>query len=90
MEFRQAGYDIRVGVLAFVAVSVPTYALQAALHLVAVKMHWEKMESYHPVTAALEDNPSMSLVLAMIGLAVFLAPLDQVSARGRAKLPTWP
>jgi membrane protease YdiL (CAAX protease family) len=70
LDFRQTAYDIRLGVLAFVAVSVPTYALQALLHKYV-------MEASHPVTEALTENRSPSLFLAMIALAVFLAPLAE-------------
>lgn len=76
-DFQRGAYDLRLGALAFVAVSVPTYALQAVLHQLAVKLHWEEMEAYHPVTKALAENRSPSLFLAMTLLAVVLAPLAE-------------
>jgi membrane protease YdiL (CAAX protease family) len=68
LDFSKAGYDIRLGLMAFVAVSVPTYGLQYVLSIFV-------MEASHPVTNAMTKDPSVSLVAAMIGLAVVLAPV---------------
>jgi membrane protease YdiL (CAAX protease family) len=70
LDFRKLGYDVHLGVLAFAAISVPTYALQALLHTYVTK-------ASHPVTEALAKNREPSLFLAMFALAVFLAPLAE-------------
>jgi len=70
LDFRKAGYDMTLGILAFAAVSVPTYALQALLHMYVMK-------ASHPVTEALANNRAPMLFLAMFALAVFLAPLAE-------------
>ena len=63
--------DLRVGGVAFLALSVPVYALQAALRLVP----GEWSQAKHPLVEALINTPSLPLIGLTVAAAVLVAPL---------------
>jgi len=68
LDFSKFSHDIRLGLLAFLAVCVPTYGLQLVMTQLV-------KEASHPVTDAIAETSSGVVVLATIVLAVLVAPL---------------
>ncbi|MCU0962287.1 MAG: CPBP family intramembrane metalloprotease [Pirellulaceae bacterium] len=62
-------HDVRVGVLAFLALGPPTYLLQMLLV--------QDFESKHPLVELLREQPRLSLVAATLVTAVLVAPLTE-------------
>ncbi len=63
------GSDVRLGVVAFLAVAPPVYALQLLL------VQW--FESHHPLVEMLRKDPQPHLIAACIVSAVVVAPVAE-------------
>ena len=63
----RSGSDIRLGVVAFLALAPPVYALQICLV--------QRFESKHPLIELIRQNPQPQLIAVCIASAVLVAPV---------------
>ena len=61
--------DLRLGVVAFVALAPPVYAVQMALI--------QFVQSEHPLIQVLEQDRSLGLIMAVVATAVIAAPIAE-------------
>ena len=68
-SLRAVGPDLALGVLAFLVLAPPVYALQLLL------VHW--FESHHPLVDLLKEDPQPALIMACAISAVVAAPIAE-------------